>query len=330
MKVVGRGPLWALQRGEYEACADHWWTNFLYVNNLVPFHGAASCYGVSWYLPNDMQFFLLLPWLVVLHARAPRATYGAIAAACAASVAYSLWAAKAYGWSFVSFDAGEQAYFADFYIRPWTRIPPYLVGVAAALLARDRADRAAAAKDRGARAEKATTFFDGGRAALVAGVALVVVITFGSYRFYQTIPSSPAQWENHVFLALTKPAWAVALSLIVAACVDGRGSLVASFLSLPAFGPLAKLTFAAYLIHPAVLDVLLKATPGNTRVVFSEIWWYVTFLGVSCVVLIFSFLVHLFVEQPLVNLEKLLLRNESKPRSDAPPPLLSAPGAAAV
>ena len=81
-------------------------------------------------------------------------------------------------------------------------------------------------------------------------------------------------------------------AVAIAETFRGDGEILVSPIgNLPQIGArLAKLTFAAYLIHPAVLDVLLKATPGNTRVVFSEIWWYVTFLGVSCVVLIFSFL----------------------------------------
>ena len=33
---VGLGPQWLGQRGAYRHC-NHWWTNMLYVNNLVPF-----------------------------------------------------------------------------------------------------------------------------------------------------------------------------------------------------------------------------------------------------------------------------------------------------
>ena len=127
------------------------------------------------------------------------------------------------------------------------------------------------------------------------------------------------QWKNHVYLALSKPAWACALSLLALPCFFGRGAFVGGILSLPVFAPLAKLKFAAYLIHPAVLDVLYKSST-DARVVFTEVGWYVTFLGVSAIVLLCSLVVHLFVEQPLVNLEKHLLRGEPRPPRPAPAP----------
>lgn len=66
------------------------------MNNLVPFGGGlAGCYGVSWYLPNDMQFFLLLPCFVLLHTKVDRrASYGSLLALTLASCAYSSRAAS--------------------------------------------------------------------------------------------------------------------------------------------------------------------------------------------------------------------------------------------
>ena len=280
----------------------------LYVNNLVPFHGTEdSCYGVAWYLPNDMQFFLLLPGFVSLKLKSAAAAYAVLGALALASVAYAWWAAYAFDLSFATFDGGD--YFPDYYVRPWTRIPPYLVGVATAFYYADAANDKARAPP-SARAAYGS---------LAAGLAVAAALVFGSYPFYQDVPSGPAKWQNHFYLALSKPAWACALSLLALPCFFGRGAFVGGILSLPVFAPLAKLTFAAYLIHPAVLDVLYKSST-DARVVFTEVGWYVAFLGVSAIVLLCSLVVHLFVEQPLVNLEKHVLRGEPRPPRPAPAP----------
>ncbi|KAH8090106.1 transferase [Aureococcus anophagefferens] len=307
LRVYGSGPVWAQQRGEYRDCAKTFWTNMLYVNNLVPFHGTEdACYGVAWYLPNDMQFFLLLPGFVSLKLKSAAAAYAVLGALALASVAYAWWAAYAFDLSFATFDGGD--YFPDYYVRPWTRIPPYLVGVATAFYYAD------AAKDKAREPPSARVAYG----SLAAGLAVAAALVFGSYPFYQDAPG-PAKWKNHLYLALAKPAWACALSLLALPCFFGRGAFVGGILSLPVFAPLAKLTFAAYLIHPAVLDVLYKSST-DARVVFTEVGWYVAFLGVSAIVLLCSLVVHLFVEQPLVNLEKHVLRGEPRPPRPAPAP----------
>ncbi|KAK6176000.1 hypothetical protein SNE40_014370 [Patella caerulea] len=58
-KYMGDGPLWpaAIKAADY--CKTNWWTNVLYVNNLVNNH--EQCLGWSWYLANDMQFYIISP-----------------------------------------------------------------------------------------------------------------------------------------------------------------------------------------------------------------------------------------------------------------------------
>ena len=39
----------------------YWWSNFLFINNLVPWKMDDECIGWVWYLANDFQFFLVTP-----------------------------------------------------------------------------------------------------------------------------------------------------------------------------------------------------------------------------------------------------------------------------
>ena len=50
-------------------CKTYWWTNFLYINNIVPWDMNSQCIGWAWYLANDMQFFLLSPLLISLYCK---------------------------------------------------------------------------------------------------------------------------------------------------------------------------------------------------------------------------------------------------------------------
>ena len=48
-------------------------------------HGNLGCMGHSWYLSNDFQMHLLMPWLLVLFRWKPRAAYAVILAGISAS-----------------------------------------------------------------------------------------------------------------------------------------------------------------------------------------------------------------------------------------------------
>ena len=66
LPLAGRGPFWSAMK-QPDECEQYWWTVVLFVNNLVPYDSPAACYGVTWYLGNDMQFSLACPLLLALY-----------------------------------------------------------------------------------------------------------------------------------------------------------------------------------------------------------------------------------------------------------------------
>merc|ERR1712117_950726 len=46
-----------------EACQDSWWKNLLYLNNVWEAN-LNGCLGQTWYLGNDMQFFIISPLII--------------------------------------------------------------------------------------------------------------------------------------------------------------------------------------------------------------------------------------------------------------------------
>ncbi|XP_020624607.1 nose resistant to fluoxetine protein 6-like [Orbicella faveolata] len=60
LRFLGEGPLWHPEKFAYQ-CRKYWWTNLLYINNFYPTSFDAQCMGWTWYLANDMQFYIIAP-----------------------------------------------------------------------------------------------------------------------------------------------------------------------------------------------------------------------------------------------------------------------------
>ncbi|GFQ81274.1 nose resistant to fluoxetine protein 6 [Trichonephila clavata] len=54
-KYTGSGPFWG-DDSDIGACKRYWWWNLLYINNFLPLE--SMCITWTWYLADDMQFFL--------------------------------------------------------------------------------------------------------------------------------------------------------------------------------------------------------------------------------------------------------------------------------
>ena len=77
----GSGPNHSFET-EAEDCARNFWVNLLYINN---FNGIvedptpqSECLGVTWYLANDMQFFLIAPPIIYMTWRSKKIGFALI------------------------------------------------------------------------------------------------------------------------------------------------------------------------------------------------------------------------------------------------------------
>ena len=297
LRVVGLGPQWLSQRRAYQTCKRYWWTNMLYVNNLVPFKDTFTeqCFGHAWYLGNDMQFFIILPLFIVAYTYNRRAGYASLFAGFWASIIYSLWGADHFHWSAGVDGPPHQVDY--YYLRPWTRIPPYLVGSATALLLNDVSSKPSRIIC---------------EAMKLVALLILGLCYFGAYPFWQSPMKHGIDNLNHSYVALTKPAWAVALSLLCWPSFRGHRGMIGRLLELPLWEPLAKLTYAMYLIHMPVLEIFFKARRGG-RIYFSVPWWGFAFLGVATATGLVAVVLYLFVELPFHNLVMLLRKRLAKP-----------------
>ena len=129
------------------------------------------------------------------------------------------------------------------YSKPYTRVPAHLVGMAFGFLNERWVSDAATRPSVPAPALRST---------LVAAAAALLACVFVPLSDYRDAESWPP-WANGLFITFSRPLWAAALGVVATACAAGRLPRVDAFLAHPAWTPLARLTFGAYLMHPVVI-----------------------------------------------------------------------------
>lgn len=119
-----------LYERDIEACASFGWYNILYVNNY--FDDALKCFGWCWYLANDMQMFLLLPWILMFYKLL--SMLGILIMVGLFLIHYITTFVLTYHYETSPSNLFPDPHYNDYYGKPWTRIGPYLIGIVFAMM----------------------------------------------------------------------------------------------------------------------------------------------------------------------------------------------------
>ncbi len=297
---LGNGPRYAMAVvGTVENCENYWWTNLLYINNLYPWELGKECVGWSWYLANDMQFFIISPLIIIpMYLFFPLGLAVAIgllfvsfistgAIAGVFDMPANTLASVAYG--YVP-PANQTVNSNDLlYTKPWHRIQPYLVGLVLGYLLYKKI------RVPFNRHFQLCAYLVMWGLAIILGMSTV-------YGLYDTWNGHiPSLAENVVYFMFSRFAFGVALALLVFICHNGYGGWVNTFLSMSMWLPLSRLAFNAYLIHPVVLSTVYGYL--RTPLHLTEVELSVYAVGVSVLSFAAAFLLTVFVEFPFGNLE---------------------------
>ena len=285
-------------------CQKFWWSNLLYINNFYPWQSInGSCIGWTWYLANDMQFYVISPLILLpMYFLFPVALVIVIAllfvSVIVTGVLTGVYNYQANFFSAVAYNytmslSGPQ-YFDLVYSKPWSRIQPYLVGLLLGFVLYKKFHF---------RFRRRVNFC----LYVAAWVLAAVIMIPDLYGLYFTYHGHvPTKAENVIFMGVSKFAWGLGLALIVYACHSGYGWFVNSFLSMKIWTPLARMTYNAYLIHPVVLSVVY----GQLQKSFHYTDITVAVFTVSFVVISYGLasVLCLVVEFPLATIEMLVFK----------------------
>ncbi|GAB1602636.1 nose resistant to fluoxetine protein 6-like [Argonauta hians] len=289
-RYMGDGPFWPSQGVENNFCRDSWFYNILYINNFLPKNQMMQCMAWLWYLANDMQFYWISPLILIPLFRYPK--IGHVIAGvlllvnfiCTGIIATNDHAALS------MFTTNQQDIFDDIYVKPYTRIGPYLVGLIVGYhLYKTKCHF------------KINKYINAMLWLLFTVSALCVL--YGAYS--SNNGATVSQATASFYTAVTRTVWGMCVGWVVFACCTGNAGYVNTLLSWKGFITLSRLTYCAYLIHPIVFfyfyfSLRYPIAPIQVTFVF-------LFLGCLGVTFMVATLTSLAFEAPMLGLEKLLL-----------------------
>jgi peptidoglycan/LPS O-acetylase OafA/YrhL len=307
---IGNGPFWRqLASPGHDACRTKWWRNILYIDDF--WTTTENCVGYGWYLSNDMQFFVLSVLILPLYRKYHKLTHvlfglimlGSFISCIVLTYKHDL---KGFWVSDIllllegkggNFDRiyGIIKYI---YFKPWARVQPYIVGVYAGMIQHNWGR------------QMWRKWMPVWKSNLLVALALAVLgaCLFGLSTEQRGFPLSQA--ENAIYIAFSRTGWAIGLSVILLACINGRGGYINGLLSLPVWTPFARVGLFTYLVHPLVLDYFYYAL--KEPLYYNDTRYAFYFFGVVGMTYAFAFALSAFIESPLRNLEKVKLKGKSE------------------
>ncbi|XP_066935837.1 O-acyltransferase like protein-like [Clytia hemisphaerica] len=293
-------------------CDDYWWTNILYINNFYPDGMSGQCVGWVWYLANDMQFYLISPFILILlfkldqkyaYSRIRYLVTGGVMGALSLFFigitallmgVYHLPAVQSAGGIAGNPKMKDGTKFMDrIYEKPYTRITPYLVGLYLGYLLHRRVTI------------KFNLRLIIGLIGWLVAIATALSVVYGTWKVFDTPPVFFTDAEDIIYEAFHRFAWAVAVGWVIYACQNRLGGFVDSFLSWKFWIPLSRLTYGAYLMHPLVIFYFYMA--HETTQHYQDNIFIFNIISCTSIAYVASFLLAIFVEFPILNLEKKFL-----------------------
>lgn len=331
VKYMGSSAMWPLFWDKYEEPCEYWWANLLFISNFEP-SDMYSCMGWSWFIPNDMQFYLITPIILILHFKSKKLGYATLAVLSFASVLGIFIQSYVNDYSpGVANGIMKKDQFIHFYQRPYNRIGAYLIGMAFGFAYRGFAD--SKPKSQGNEIElqvnDSTTGLISGKkqdkityfetlfiqlpknkmirwSFYVVGLVFIVAIVFIPYNFESHDSDYWPKAAKSLYLAIEHLAFCLGFVLCIAPILEGFGGAMKGFLCHKYFAIGAKISFSFYLIHPIVILFHGFNRPDSHYISHFNYWYSLP--STILFTLFFATLATLCVESPMMSLERIVFR----------------------
>ena len=304
LPFFGDGPLFAqfiTKMNEY--CERHWYHNLFYINNFI---NSSSCAVHTWYLANDMQFFILsLLIYIILNDKNIRNILLLIL--FIASILSSFLISLIYEFSYNDMNV-QGDFFKKFYIVPWTRIAPYLIGIFFAELFLSIPKNNEESNQVKSQMTKINTILknDWKLSMLLFMIAIVLI----NYAIFINVLANNSETKLSNYIAafmntFNKSLFVIGLGTILHLTFLGHFDIIKRFLGLPVFTKLARVSFGIYMFHIYLIFLYFSIMETNIYVKFSDI----TFLSIGIFIwtIPVSLILGALFESPVINLTKMLI-----------------------
>ena len=292
----GQGPVWFSL--DYHTCADTWWYNIFYLNNLV--HPLSSCMLATWHICADMQLFIFSPIFIVLLYHS--LYYGLIAIVVTmilASSTIGFLAAKNGYWAAMHANPQVIEQIFGLHLNPFHRINTYLTGILLGYILYKKYNIATLPIGNWVKQLIYLALWS-------TAIYLCTVPTlFGTYGEYSHTHHF-TDFENITFLMFSGLAFSIGLSIIIYICNTGYGGMFSSVLSWPGWDPISRLIFGVFLIHQMVIFYILGTLQSSLK--YTDTLFMMLLLSTIVVSYDLSVVVAVFVELPIANVVSLCFK----------------------
>ncbi|XP_062571306.1 nose resistant to fluoxetine protein 6-like [Saccostrea cucullata] len=296
-QYVSDGPFWPQNGVEPGQCNKTWWHTMLYINNFYD----EECMGWTWYLANDMQFFILSPFIII-----PLYYSKWIGGMIGTSLLFGSWVATGIISNYYQLPASmleqlthpqsmQSDYFNIYYVKPYCRIGPYIVGILFGYLLYKT--------DCKLKINKVLNLF-----IWMVAATLACLVVYGLYDELNGYIQM-SQGVKDLYNTTHRTVWGACVGWVIFSCATGNGGFINTLLSWSFFSPLARLTYFAYLVHP----ILIIGYYFSLRSTFymDDATLAVLFVAVLVFTYMAAFILSLAFEAPMLGLEKIIFNRDS-------------------
>lgn len=266
-----------------DTCGQYWWRNLLYIQNFFP--RSEMCMSWSWYLANDMQFFIICATIIMLTSSHIKVMIGTLITMMIGSMVISGYVSYIYG--YVPTLDEQYNLLEQLYDPPWIRIGPYIVGVLTAFI----------------------NYKLNNKLPLKKRTLVILWILFSSCNvvtLFGLFDKNMSVLASAFYTATSRTLWAIGIAWVIIACNTKHGGIVNKILSFNGWVPFSRMTYCAYLLNPPIISSVYLY---NESAVHGDILTVaVLFLGNFLITFFVAFLFTLMFETPYMLLMKEFLQ----------------------
>lgn len=298
-RYFGDGPLWPDQGIEVNYCKNTWWKNLLYINN---FYSEQSCFGVSWYLANDMQFFVLSPLMLAplyfkYRVGMVVCFIWLLGSAITPGVISNVLNLPPSAFGGGGTIQGRTDYLSNYYARPYCRIGPYIVGIIVGSLMYKT--------DCKVKINKYLNLL-----LWLVFATLAVVVLYG-LRDPINFPEDALNRDvSALYNATHRIVWGACVCWVIFACATGNGGFINTLLSWSPFVPLARLSYCIFLSHFMIISTYFDSQ--KSLLYMDDLNAIYVFLATLVLSVMVAFVASLSFEAPMMGLEKVIFKRDRR------------------
>lgn len=272
---LSAGPNWKDYDMTIKTNCKHFWVELLFLNDIWLAAGfRADCNPPDWYLATEIHLYWFAPLFVYLFTR--RSIWG--------WVVIGFFTIFSVVWSCVSV-------YIPFFFETFSRMNAFFVGIGLGVV---------------------LFGYDGKLKKKEIGPKLAFVLyaaVLATWCILYCVPLAGLQPDRGFgvfFYGVDRFVGSISIAVLVFLLFNDCGKTLIGWLSSPLWTPIARLSFAMYLVHWPVMVYLVFSQQ-------SSFWWsWINYLGLLLSVLFLSFLfaiaLYFVVERPCINLERMFLK----------------------